>query len=129
MTRSQNRLSLSERGAERSQIPRTRSSLFTFAMVGPPVSARVWWLGRAVGRGSRRRPCRRPKRRLRSAGVVGLVHAGGDEQPGRGGERGDDGGGGTGAGCGGEEGGDERADGEAAVAPQPVDADGAGAPG
>src|SRR2546421_13056165 len=98
-------------------------------MVGPPVSARVWWLARAVGRGSRRRPCHRPKRRLRSAGVVGLVHAGSDEQPGRGGERGDDGGGGTDAVDVGEEAGEQRADGEATVAPQPVDADGAGAPG
>src|SRR2546421_6174838 len=98
-------------------------------MVGPPVSARVWWLARAVGRGSRRRPCRRPKRRLRSAGVVGLVHAGGDEQPGRGGERGDDGGGGTEAVGGGEGGGEQRAHGEATVAPQTADTYRAGAPG
>jgi len=60
---------------------------------------------------------------------VGLVHAGPGEQAGRGGERGDGGGGGPDAVRVGEDPGEEGADGEAAVAPEPVDADGAGAPG
>src|SRR6266568_3912203 len=58
-----------------------------------------------------------------------LVHADPGEDPGGGGEGGDGVGGGADALGVGEDPGEQRADGEAAVAPQPVDADGAGAPG
>src|SRR5437763_2146806 len=67
--------------------------------------------------------------RGRHALVVGLVHPRPGEQAGGGGERGDHGGGGADAVGVGEYTGEQGADGEAAVAPQPVDANGAGAPG
>ena len=55
--------------------------------------------------------------------VVGLVHAHRDHQPGDGGERGDGPHGGADAERVGDDAGEQRADGEAAVAPEPVDAD------
>src|SRR2546423_4479729 len=67
--------------------------------------------------------------RGRHALVVGLVHPRPGEQAGGGGERGDHGGGGADAVGVGEYTGEQGADGEAAVAPQSVDANGAGAPG
>src|SRR5439155_23520583 len=61
--------------------------------------------------------------------VVGFVHANCGEDAGGGGEAGDKGGGGADAVGVGEDAGQECAGGEAAVAPEAVDADGAGPPG
>src|SRR6266542_2594516 len=61
--------------------------------------------------------------------LVGFVHANRGEDAGGGGEGGDGGGGGADAVGVGEDAGEQGADGEATVAPQAVDADGAGAPG
>jgi hypothetical protein len=60
---------------------------------------------------------------------MSFVHAHPDEEAGRGGEGGDHPDGGAEAGEVGDDAGEEGADGEPAVTPEPVDTDGAGAPG